>query len=387
MKKIGIITFSNSTNYGGVLQSVALSHTLRKLGMYPINITIQQMPRAWKSPRDYVRNRVRLYGCRGFITKFRICGGVVKTFFSNIHYTSAKRKQNNFKDFICKNLNTTPYLATADLLKEKCSNYDAYITGSDQVWNNAFTYNQFQGAYFLDFVPDEAPCYSYAASVGGKKTDEYVEEIIHRTQHFKGITVREKSLEDHMRKLGCNQVHTVLDPTLLLSKEEWIMMEQRPEHDIPKHYILVYYLEKDSSHDPVIKKVSEELGLPVVDIMPKYDKAEYIRIVDNTAGPAEFLYYVNHADYVITNSFHMVVFSLLFNKNFIALRREGQESRIEDILNKVGMSDRYIRDTTEWKVIKKTVKDISKIIERESVESMDFLKKIGEDDANTEIWN
>lgn len=383
MKKVGIVTFSNSTNYGGVLQAAALCKVLEKLDMQPVNITVQKMASVWKSPLNYIKMRIRIYGSKGYVTKLRIFGGALKTVFSNIHIFSVKRKQDSFKNFINRNLNSTPYYATTEILKEKCGNFYAYITGSDQVWNNAFTYNQFQGKFFLDFAPDGASCYSYAASVGGKKTDEYVKEVIYRTQHFKGITVREKSLEDHMRKLGCEQVHTVLDPTLLLSKEEWTMLEQRPQCNIPKHYILVYYLEKDTLHDPTIKKVSEQLDLPVIDIMPKYGKAEYNRIIDDTAGPAEFLYYVNHADYVITNSFHMVVFSLLYRKKFIALRRDGQESRIEDLLNKVGMGERYISNLEEWSVIKKEVKDISEIIENEKIESITFLKKIGDDDADT----
>lgn len=378
MKKIGIITFSNSTNYGGVLQSVALSRTLVKLGMEPTNITYQKMPGTWNSVQNYVERRVRLYGSKGLETKLRICGGICKTILSNVHYMSVKKKQANFKEFIKKYLNTTPCYGTHELLKRHCVGYDAFITGSDQVWNNVFSYNKFIGAYFLDFVPKGVPCYSYAASAGGKKTDQYVKEIIERTQHFEGITVREKSLEDHMRRLGCNRVETALDPTLLVKKDEWVMMEKRPKRYIPEHYILVYYLEKDVVHDPVIKKLTKKLGLPVVDIMPNYHKSEYDRMIDDTAGPAEFIYYVNHADYIVTNSFHMVAFSLIFGKRFVALQREGQESRINDLLKMVDCSERYIGNEKKWYVIKRKVKDISPYIEQEREKSLNYLKKIGE---------
>lgn len=377
-KKVGIITLSNSTNYGGVLQSVALSHTLEKLGMKPTNITYQTMPSAWKSARNYVKLRVRLYGSKGIGTKLRICAGVVKTLLSNIHYPAVKKKQENFKEFLKKYLNETPCYPTSELLKENCAGYDAYITGSDQVWNSAFSFNEFVGAYFLDFVPSNAPCYSYAASAGGKKSDEYVQQIIERTKHFSGITVREKSLEMHMKKLGCDRAQTVLDPTLLMQRDEWAQMEKKPERKVPEHYILVYYLEKDVLNDPVIKKASQELGIPVVDIMPNYGKTEYEHIVDDTAGPAEFLYYVNHADYVITNSFHMVVFSLIFQKKFVALRREGQESRIDDLLKTVQCPERYIENEQQWNMLKEQAKDVSPYIAQELEKSLDYLKGIGE---------
>lgn len=378
MKTVGIITLSNSTNYGGILQSVALSRTISSLGMKPINITYQKMPGAWKSVRHYVSQRVCLYGSKGIYTKIRICGGVVKTLVSNIHYLDARKKRKNFILFINSYLQATPYYATEELLRKNCSAYDAYITGSDQVWNTSFSYNEFLPPFFLSFVPDGVPCYSYAASVGGKKSDDYVKEIIRRTKHFVGITVREKSLEEQMHFFGCNRVETMLDPTLLLRKEEWETLENKPDAKIPEHYILVYYLEKDSNHDLMIKKVTEEMGLPVVNIMPTYKKADYPCIEDRTAGPAEFLYYVHHADYIITNSFHMVVFSMLYNKKFIALAREGQESRIIDLLKKVHLEDRYVKRLEDCKVITKEYSDISGLIKEDREKSLNFLKSIGE---------
>lgn len=377
VKKVGIITLSNSTNYGGVLQAVALSRTVRKLGMDPTNITFQKIPSPWNSVRMYVRRRIRLYGCKGLKTKVRICGGMVKTLLSNVHYGAVKEKQKNFKDFLDRYLTETPYYPTSELLKEHCSDYDAYITGSDQVWNSAFSYNQLIGAYFLDFAPEGAPCYSYAASAGGKKSDEYVREIIQRTEHFTGITVREKSLEEHMKKLGCERAQTVVDPTLLVSREEWEAMAQKPKQDVPKNYILVYYLEKDVKNDPVIKRISKEMNLPVVDIMPNYCKTEYPHLVDDTAGPAQFLYYVKNADYVITNSFHMVVFSLIFGKKFVALRRKGQESRIHDLLRLVKNEQRYIEDEKEWHVINTEVPDLHSYIQGDREASLEYLRQIG----------
>lgn len=376
-KVVGIITMSNSTNYGGILQAVALSTALKKNGVEPINIQFGEKLSKWHNPFTYVKKRVRLYGAKGIITKLRICGGFLKVLFSNVHYISVYKKQKNFGQFIHQHLITTPFYSTSDSLKQHCSNFDVYVTGSDQVWNNAFSFNVFQGAYFLDFAPSGAPCYSYAASAGGKKSDDYIREIIARTKDFKGITVREKSLENDMRRLGCDRVHTVLDPTLLLDRMEWEKMAQKPKKRIPEHYILLYYLEKDPKKDPIIRKISNELKLPVIDIMPNYGIRQYPCIVDDVAGPAEFLYYVNHADFVVTNSFHMVVFSLIFQKKFVALKRAGQESRILDLLKVIHGEDRYIESDSQWKAIYEDVPSLKSYLEKSYQESMQYLYEIG----------
>ena len=92
MKRIGIVTLSNSINYGGVLQAVALKKAIERIGVCPINITCQKMPSTWKSPIGYVRKRIKLYGSKGILCKFRICAGFCKTLLSNMYFFSAKTK-------------------------------------------------------------------------------------------------------------------------------------------------------------------------------------------------------------------------------------------------------------------------------------------------------
>ena len=378
MKKVGILTLTNTLNYGGTLQAVALNKTIKKMGMNPVNVICTKPPKAWRSARTYLRERVRLYGCQGIYAKIRICGGIVKTLISNIHYFDVKLKMKKFDMFINDNIITTPYCEDEEKLKKEYSNYDAYIVGSDQVWNTMFFGGDFFAPFFLNFTCSGSPCYSYAASVGGKKEDQYIQEIISRTKHFEKITVREKSLEIQMKHLGSTNVMTVLDPTLLLGKKEWEKFEKKPEKIFPEKYILVYYLEKDSVKDELIKKLSEELNLPVINLMPIYQKTNYPCFVDKTAGPAEFLYYVHHANYIITNSFHMVVFSLIYHKKFIALEREAQESRVIDLLNTVHLNERYIKNIRESGKIMEDYEDVLPLLEAEKKRSLEFLKSIEE---------
>lgn len=358
MKKIAITTLSNSINYGGILQATALNQVLKeRYNIQPVFITHQKLQPLWNSSCAYVKRRVKLYGCHNLKTVLRILGGMGKTFFSNIHYFERKKKRKSFSSFSKKYLAETPFYATFEKVKENCSDFDIYITGSDQVWNSAFNYNEFDPVYLLEFVPENKNKFSYAASVGGEKSDDFILELIERTKDFKALSVREKSLADKMNRMGANNVLTVLDPTLLLDLDDWSKFERTPKGFLPDHYIAVYFLEKESNNDPIIKAVSKQTGLPVINLLPNHKKAEYPCYKDFTAGPAEFLFYIHHADYVITNSFHAVVFSLIFRRKFLALPRAGQESRVKDLLEQLNLGEHSIKDVSDISVIEEPLTD------------------------------
>ena len=112
--------------------------------------------------------------------------------------------------------------------------------------------------------------------------------------------------------------------------------------------------------------------------MPDYKRATYSRIIDDTAGPAEFLYYVHNAEYVITNSFHMTVFSMIFQKKFITLQRTGQESRIEDILREFGMEQHAVFSEKEWNKILEPLDCIEEQLLPRRTEAIRFLQQVKE---------
>lgn len=378
MKKIAITTLLNSVNYGGILQAVALNQVLKdRYGNQPVFITHQKIQSSWNSSVDYVKRRVGLYGCHDGKTFLRILGGIGKTLLSNIHYFEREKKRKTFVNFITRYLVETPYYGTFEKVKEYCQDYDIYITGSDQVWNSAFNYNEFDPVYLLEFVPNNKEKYSYAASVGGEKTEEYIHELVDRTKDFRGISVREKSLEIKMNQLGANNVLTVLDPTLLLNLDEWSKFERVPKRSIPERYIAVYFLEKDADNDPTIKEVYQKLGLPIINLLPMHKKAAYPCYKDFTAGPAEFLYYIHHADYIITNSFHAVVFSIIFRRKFIALQRVGQESREKDLLEQLNLSEHLIEGLSDISIIEEPIADcIEEILDQSRNWAFEFLDAI-----------
>lgn len=374
MKKVAVLTRLNMMNYGGTLQAVALSRALRKIGMESVYIRHQGEVGAWNSIRDYLGMRKQFLGK----LDIRALGGCAKILASNMYILDRKKKIESFTEFRKTNLTMSKICLTYPELEPFGDIYDGYITGSDQVWNNNFETGNIDYAYFLKFVDPSKPCFSYAASAGGKKSDDYIKEIVELTKGFRGISVRENSLAEAMTAMGAKNVKTVLDPTLLFSGKEWKELERRPSVKVPAHYILVYYLERDTYDDPIINAVRKGTGLPVIDLNPSRLRSSSGVHADRKAGPREFLYWFSHADYVVTNSFHAVSFSLIFHRRFVACQRPGQESRIEDLLRSINLENRIIYGPEEWKIIYEGLPKKYDNFAARKAESYEFLKQIRE---------
>ncbi len=374
-KTVGVITLGNSINYGGVLQAAAMSYILKELNKNPIFITHQKMEDVWYSPIRHVKLCKHFHTKKGIITKIKLWGNFCKALIANVHILERRKKIQRFQNFISKTMQTTPYYKTENELKQYCGDFDYYITGSDQVWNSQLDNNQIDPNYFLSFVKSEKRKFSYAASSGGYKSDAYVKKIIELTKDFSGISVRERSLEKQMKRLGREQVETVVDPTLLLSQKDWIQMEQ--SCDIPEHFILVYYLEISRQMDSLVTKAAKQYGLPVIDILPGFSKLTGNVQKKKTVGPSEFIYLFHHADYIITNSFHGTVFSLLFQKPFLTVTRIGQESRMVDLLTEIGLSN-HLADNDNISALEREIpyNKVNLIIKEKREHSLQFLRKM-----------
>lgn len=369
MAKIGVVTLHNSINYGGALQAVALNAYLKKQGHEVVFLDYQKPWPVYNSPFRYRKLRIHYYGNEGVVTKFRILAGMGKTVLSNVFYFRRKRKQDGFKEFVQKYLAVTPHYRSYQDLKESYPECDYYITGSDQVWNNYYTMDRFDKGYFLSFIPDGHKKIAYGASIGGARDDAYVKEIISLTSDFKAVSVREKSLEEQMNRLGAAGAVTVLDPTLLLTKEQWLRFVRPSEKKEP--YILMYGLEYSQELDRAVRYLREKYGYSIVDIFPGVTKLKHIKYADGCCSPGEFLRYIKDAAYVVTNSFHGTVFSIIFEKQFLTIPRTRQESRMADLLDSLKLSKnlwdakrvRYTfdQDKTDYQAVKNRIKELQKL--------------------------
>lgn len=227
--------------------------------------------------------------------------------------------------------------------------YEKIIVGSDQVWNPKY----FCETYFLNFVSDEKK-YSYAPSIGcdylKEEQSTYLKEKLEG--HFQRISVREKTGKKLLEEILPNEIiESVLDPTLLFDGEWWTSKLSLVEKKNIDEYILVYTLSDNMWYKEAILNIQKSLNIQKIIYITPEDNLYFYKEVDNiviNAGPTEFLDLIKNAEYIITDSFHGVCFSLNFEKTFWCLERFGnknyqrnENSRIKDLLFELDLNDRF----------------------------------------------
>jgi polysaccharide pyruvyl transferase WcaK-like protein len=234
--------------------------------------------------------------------------------------------------------------------------YDIYVAGSDQIWNPSCISNKsvLDKIYFLEFAKDGPKKISYASSIGGYKfsaTEELlVKEYLNK---FDSISVREKATQLYLQGLLEKQVQHVLDPTLLLDKNEWLRVSEVSSEFVPnERYILLYTVPKTPLIKKVVEELSKKLQIKVIAIDQGLSAGVKVDKQIRDAGPKEFLRLFACAEFVITDSFHGVCYSLNFERPFVAVSVGVHSSRIESLLNLVGLDDRLINNDSLIKDIK-----------------------------------
>lgn len=309
MKKIGTITFHWATNYGAVLQAYALQQFLKNNG-YNTEI-INYVPRR-------IKRIQRLQNIKNFDLK-------------------SVRKEKKLKVFRGESLAlSNKYSSERELIQCK-DQYSAVICGSDQVWNMGFTLHGEGGptlSYFLDFLDDQCKRIGYAVSFGTDSvSDEYRRAVSKSVQRFEAISVREESALPIVKSFG-KEATLVCDPTVLLKKEDYIDLINKAQCSAKGQTVFPYILHKNQRTATNI----------LVEVIKHFDINEDICEHDNGDGLVEWLLRLNSSEIVVTNSFHGVMLSIIFNTRFIAIPVEGStmNNRITTILSAVGLGDRMI---------------------------------------------
>lgn len=355
-EKIGTINFHRAINYGAVLQAYALNESIKKLGGNPVTLD-------YKNPhieKLYDPNNINYKNFKGFIS-------------SLLTYNRKKKKKQAFERFREKYL--TSYNAN-NLETLETANFKCFITGSDQVWNYNMT--QFDKAYFLDFVTDSSKKNSYAASFGFECIpDEYLEEYKKLLENFNNISVREEQGAVIINDLLGRQVESVLDPTMLLSLDDWSNISQI--HKNQEDYILIYTLATSQTLFDFAANLAHKTNCKIIyisDALRKRIKATYAIGV----SPEEFLGLFKDAKYIITNSFHGTAFSINFNKPFFVEMLPPPaivNSRLENILDIFDLRSRKIINGNSDNIFKDIdYTAVNEKLEIERQKSLDFLKRI-----------
>lgn len=315
MKKVGIITLTKNANYGNVLQNIAMQKIVNELGFEAetiLNLT--------NSP---------LFNKKNFSF-----ANLVKWMLNYNGYRENEKRNENFRKCCSKNLQYSEVTYNNGRFSKEPTGYEYFITGSDQVWNPTFGFaTEFE---LLGFVPKNRKI-SYAASFGVDNldmlSDSRKDDIRHYLAEFSSISVREDSGERIVRNLCSTPVETHVDPTLLLKRQEWEMLAIKPKFNLKKPYILVYMLgEISAEYQTTIKKLAKQNNAEIINALK--GKCKFI-------NPLEFIWLINNATYVCTDSFHASVFSIIFHTElYIFNRRDqhaNQNSRFTSLLRQCGI--------------------------------------------------
>lgn len=369
MLRIGKFTLDGYENYGQRLQCFALQHYLEKYGEVvntiwnnsETQICPQRTKWGWK---QWVKLILDWKGYRSC----RIEGNLIGC--EAIRQYRIKR----FNDeYICTDFNWVN--TSLDNLNEK---YDFFIIGSDQVWSPYVRATR--DVMFLTFAPYDKRI-AYAASFGVSEIPNKLKGIYAKWLNgIPAISVREKRGAEIIKELTGRDVPVLIDPTMLLTPEEWNHVARKPfwlQEDM--RYILVYFLgEMPREARMAVQKLAEEKHLAVIDLMDWHNLNWY------ASDPAEFVYLIAHADLIYTDSFHGTVFSILYQRPFVICDRwtnnkhQCMNSRIDTLLNLFHFEERFGTEANHYTLqspMHIEYSDVSGILNRERKRSADFLRR------------
>lgn len=361
MKKAGIMTFHSALSYGAVLQSYALQQFLKLNGIENHIIDYKC---------DYIADRYKK-----LITIDK--RNIPKSFVGSVLKAGNKSKSLKLFDAFRKQYMQLSTPCNTENISDISNKYSAFVAGSDQVWSP--TCVGFDKRYFLDFAKDEQK-FSYAASFGIKELPaEKENEYKALLSGFQGFSVREESGAKIVKSLLNKEARVNVDPTLLLKREQWDKIAVEPQIKTP--YIFLFNVLKPKRLIDYAIKLGKEKNMPVYYLndmhFPKKQGLEYL----NPVSPNEFIGLIKNAEYVITNSFHANVFSLIYKRKF-AMEFETcskRNNRSEELLKKFAIEEKEITQAMSPKPDAQVNWDfVEKILEEERGKSREYILSVKE---------
>lgn len=343
MAKVKVITRHAVANYGSLLQTYATQHVIEKLG-HEVEI-INYVPREEQSWRQaFVRYHIRNVSGRNPLYKLVfLMSQMINYGFS---YSMFKRFRKRFS------IKEGSLFSTPAELKANPPQADIYVTGSDQVWGNIGTM-PYDPAFFLHFAPADKRCIAYSASFGTTEPDIEGKALVQMMGKYSAINVREMSAKHILNDHGFSNVNHVLDPTFLLSREEWQSIAAKPQNKAP--YILVYQLHSGEAFEAYAQTISKKLGLPIVRLSCSMNSVLQQGKFVYMCSPNTLLRYFMDAQLVLTDSFHATAFSLILNKKFVTLSPGKTSTRIKSILETFGLGSRLLDDLNQFDWLDQTI--------------------------------
>lgn len=357
MKSASYITVHVGFNFGSKLQAVATSEVLKKVGYEPT--CVNYIPPRVAHQRYWKRARK----------------SPVKLLRRILFYPILLLTERNFDGYLRKHIRLSKPFYAQDNFNENCPKADVYISGSDQLWNCKHNEGN-DKHYFFDGIEGTKIAFSSSFGMTSLPVD-YEQYVRNQLLKYKAISVREQSAVDLLNRMGIEATH-VLDPTLMLHKEDWKPFASR--RLVKDKYLFVYLPYNIKDKDLVyqsVRKIADKNGLKVVSYSDNIIRDKYSDKTIYFVNPGDVLSLLLHADVVVTNSFHGTAFSINLNKQFWVYMPSKFSTRITSILDKCGLNDRLLETLITHNQMDSYIDytKVNVILNGERTIALDFLKK------------
>lgn len=338
MMKIALVTIHNANNYGAVFQAFALQEILKNYGEVQI---INYDNRHVSVSFDLIRFKPTIHGILGM-------GKDICRIFPR------KRVITKFKNFIAENLIQTKVYTEDELMNGAGSDFDLYVSGSDQIWNPTCISGDdyLNPIYLLGFTKQGARKFSYSSSMGAYKFEgDKKRQLAFYLSQFENLSIREKESASFVSKLLDRPVKHVLDPSVLLRPEDWLSKANISSENtigFGEKYILLYTVPKVALISKAVEYFRKKLGYKIISIEQGLSAGAIVDRQIRDAGPKDFISLFAAAEFVITDSFHGVCFSTNFKKPFVAISPGKSVNRMISYLSLLGIEDRIIYNEAEF---------------------------------------
>ena len=356
MKTIGLITFHFVNNYGGVLQAYALQRVLEKRGD-EVHVI------------DYRNWFIKLTDA---IRVFPIAKNpaVIKSGIASLKQRKIRIRKIN--QFIREKMNLTNKFNSTSLYKS-APEYDYYICGSDQIWNPFLT-GGVTAVYFLDFVKENRKKIAYAPSMGTNRIpNAFMNKMLKYIDGIDYLSVRERTTAAFLSERINRNIEIMIDPTLLLSKDEWRKIEKKIE-GLPEKYILLYMMQGDDNIYRYARLMKEKYNLPIVEISRYGFNPGIANQIYVDVGIEEFLGLFDGATCICTNSYHGFVYSLVFGKEVCLIPSKHFSSRINNLCEMLNISDGKM-STESSLLVDYDKEEVEKIIKQKRENAFAYFEK------------
>ncbi|MDF2472473.1 MAG: hypothetical protein K0R21_255 [Anaerocolumna sp.] len=380
--KVGLINYHFVYNYGAVLQCTALKEAIENLGHKVIIIDYRPF-----SQQQYYLPYPNAFKCAKIAyNKFPEKNRLKRSYIAAkwfvhviVSYKNAKYRKlldGKFSSFVNRHLQLTCRYNTIEDIRSNPPEADAYVCGSDQLWNPNVTWG-LDAAYFLNFGHHQKRI-AYAVSPCQLDVHKYSDSLRNWCDNLDAISLREAEKKDELEGLLKRPISICIDPTLLLTANQYKKFEEKI-NELPEQYILVYaFCDEDKNRllKSTVESIYQKKNIEIIDVSIDNIQWGFPVTKRNSCTPGEFLFYFKNATYIITNSFHGTVFSIIYHRKFLSVAKHGTASRMTELLRKLSLENQMVKNISDinyYSVDERNYLEVEENLKKLQVESLEYL--------------